>query len=101
MAFMDPIFHTFGLYSPNLVGALVVLIVGWLIALIVSSLIGKALHSTGLDEKIARKVVGWRRESSIYAAASTDLQDNLLFAAVLCICGILRGTGPDSGGSAP
>ena len=58
MAFMDPIFHAFGSYSPNLIGALVVLIVGWLVALIVSSIIGKALHSTGLDKKIARNTVG-------------------------------------------
>ena len=58
MPFMDQIFHTFGPYSPNLVGALAVLIVGWLVALIVSSIIGKALHSTGIDEKIARKIVG-------------------------------------------
>jgi len=58
MAFMDPIFHAFGSYSPNLIGALVVLIVGWLVALIVSSIIGKALHSTGLDKKIARNAVG-------------------------------------------
>ncbi|TFH49196.1 MAG: hypothetical protein E4G89_05190 [Methanothrix sp.] len=58
MAFADQIFHSFGLYSPNLIGALVVLIVGWLVALIVSSIIGKALQRTGMDEKIARKVVG-------------------------------------------
>jgi hypothetical protein len=58
MAFMDQISHTFGLYSPNLIGALVVLIVGWLVALVVSSIISKALQRTGMDEKIARKVVG-------------------------------------------
>lgn len=65
MAFMDPIFHTLGLYSPNLVGAIAVLIVGWLIVLIVSSIIGKALQRTGLDEKIARKVVGDEKAQSM------------------------------------
>ncbi len=58
MAFLEHILNTFEIYSPNLLGALLVLVVGWLIALIVSSIIGKALHSTGLDEKIARMLLG-------------------------------------------
>ena len=35
-----------------------ILIVGWIVALILSSIIGKALHRTTWDEKIARMVVG-------------------------------------------
>ena len=61
MVFWEQIIRTFGPYGPNLVGAFIILIVGWLIALIVSSLIGKALHRTGLDEKIAGKVMGERK----------------------------------------
>ena len=61
MVFWEQIIRTFGPYGPNLVGAFIILIVGWLVALIVSSLIGKALHRTGLDEKIAGKVMGERK----------------------------------------
>ena len=58
MALIEPIFVSFGRYGPNLFGALLVLIIGWLVALIVSSAIGKALRRTGIDEKIAKMVVG-------------------------------------------
>ena len=61
MALIDPIFVSFGRYGPNLVGALAVLIIGWLVALIVSSAIGKAFKRTGLDEKIAKEVVGEKK----------------------------------------
>lgn len=55
---MNQIFGAFGPYGPNLVGAVAVLVVGWLIALIVSRLVGKALHKTGLDRRIAGMVTG-------------------------------------------
>lgn len=58
MPFIEQFFYSFGPSSANLMGALAVLIIGWLIALIVSSLIGKALARTNLDEKIAEKVFG-------------------------------------------
>ncbi len=58
MALIEPIYVLFGRYGPHLFGALAVLIVGWLAALIISSAIGKALRRTGIDEKIAKKVVG-------------------------------------------
>jgi len=64
MVFWEQIIRTFGPYGPNLVGAFIILIVGWLVALIVSSLIGKALHRTGLDEKIAGKVMRERKAST-------------------------------------
>ncbi len=40
---------------PNLVGALLILIVGWLLAKIISGLLGKILHRLGLD-KLAEKL---------------------------------------------
>ena len=52
MALIDPIFVSFGRYGPNLVGALAVLIIGWLVALIVSSAIGKAFKRTGLAPEL-------------------------------------------------
>jgi hypothetical protein len=61
MVFWEQIIRKFVLYGPNLVRAFIILIVGWLVVLVVSSLIGKALHRTGLDEKMAGKVVGDRK----------------------------------------
>ena len=58
MPFIEQLFYSFGPSSANLIGALAVLIIGWLVALIVSSLVGKALRRTNLDEKIAEKVFG-------------------------------------------
>jgi hypothetical protein len=67
MVFWEQIIRTFGPSGPNLVGAFIILIVGWLVALIISSLIGKAVHRTGLDEKIAKKVVGEQKGQSLQA----------------------------------
>ena len=61
MVYWEQIIRKFVLYGPKIFGAFIILIVGWLIVLIVSSLIGKALHRTGLDEKIAGKVMGERK----------------------------------------
>lgn len=65
MPFVDQIFYSFGAFGPNLIGAFAVLIIGWLIALIVSSIVGKALHKTDLDEKIAGKVLGAEKARSM------------------------------------
>jgi hypothetical protein len=42
-----------GTYVPNIVGALAILIIGWLVALIISKIIKKILRKTSLDEKFA------------------------------------------------
>jgi hypothetical protein len=65
MAYLDQVYNALGSFSPNLFGALVILIVGWIVALIISSVIGKALHRTGMDEKIARMVVGEEKAKTI------------------------------------
>jgi hypothetical protein len=41
MAFLDQITKALGSFSPNILGALAILVVGWIVALIVSSIIGK------------------------------------------------------------
>jgi hypothetical protein len=65
MPFAEQIFYSFGAFGPNLIGAFAVLIIGWLIALIISSIVGKALHKTDLDEKIAGKVLGAEKARSM------------------------------------
>ncbi len=65
MTITDQITQVFGPTSPNILGSLIILIVGWIVALIVSSIIGKALRRTAMDEKIARVAVGEERARSI------------------------------------
>ncbi len=43
-------------YVPNLLSALVILVIGWLIAVIVSKLVGASLRRTGLDKRLAASV---------------------------------------------
>jgi hypothetical protein len=50
---MDLNFQPFFAYLPNLLVALAILIIGWLIALVVSRLIGTLLRRTTLDDRIA------------------------------------------------
>jgi small-conductance mechanosensitive channel len=56
--FFETIFVQLGLFLPSLVGALAILIGGWLVATIVAGIIRKVLHSTNLDNRIASAVMG-------------------------------------------
>ncbi|MCK5795519.1 MAG: hypothetical protein KAH12_12470, partial [Anaerolineales bacterium] len=50
---LNQILQTVGAYVPNLVGALLILIVGWLIALIVSAGVSGVLRRTKLADKVS------------------------------------------------
>lgn len=65
MTYFDQITQMLGSFSPKLFEALIILIVGWIVALILSSIIGKALHRIELDDKIAKMVVGEEKAKSI------------------------------------
>jgi len=52
------IFESVSSYIPQLIGALVILIVGWLIALIISNLVRSMLKRTDLDNKLVSWVTG-------------------------------------------
>ncbi len=58
MTYLDQITQSIGLTSINIIWAVIVLVVGWLLALIISSLVGKAVRRTNWDERIARRVYG-------------------------------------------
>jgi hypothetical protein len=47
-----------GGYIPNLIAALAILIVGWLVALIVSAIVRGVLRRTTLDDRLARWIMG-------------------------------------------
>jgi len=52
---IEQITQSVGAYIPNLVGALAILIIGWLVARVISVIVGKALRHTGLGKRLA----GW------------------------------------------
>lgn len=52
------IYESVGSYIPQLIGALVILIVGWLIAFIISNLVRRLLKRTDLDNKLVSWVTG-------------------------------------------
>ncbi len=58
MTYVDQITRSLGIHAPNLITALIVLVVGWILALVISSLVKKALERTTWDERIASKAYG-------------------------------------------
>lgn len=51
---LGKIFESVGLHVPQLIGALLILIIGWLVALIISSLVRSLLKRTDLAVKMER-----------------------------------------------
>ncbi len=56
MAYLEQISQWWTTISPNLISALIVLIVGWIIALIIASLAKKGLAKTGWGKRIADRM---------------------------------------------
>lgn len=69
MAYLDQISRSFGPTGPNIVWALIVLVIGWILALIISSFVGRALKRTGWDERIARRVYGGEKAKTVEAGS--------------------------------
>ena len=59
----EQFFGEMGSYLPNLVAALLVLIIGWLLALLVAKLVVAALRRTSIDNRIAAWVRGEEGEA--------------------------------------
>lgn len=57
-AIVQQISELIGTYIPNLVGALAILIIGWLLALIIAAVIRRAINRTGIDQRLARGTDG-------------------------------------------
>ncbi len=47
-----------GPYLPRVIGAIVILIVGWIVAAIVSRVVKRLLHRVGIDNRLARAISG-------------------------------------------
>ena len=56
--FLEQMAQLVGGYIPNLIAALVILVVGWLVALIISAVVRGALRRTTLDNRLARWIFG-------------------------------------------
>lgn len=67
----DTVGATIGAYVPNLVGALAILVLGWIVALVVSALVRGVLRKTKLDEKIAGWIFGPEERKKIDVARNT------------------------------
>jgi len=55
---MDRVSDIMGTYLPSLVGALAILVVGWLVARIIAACVRAALRKTNLDNRLADWLVG-------------------------------------------
>jgi uncharacterized membrane protein len=69
-----------GPYTAKLIGALAILIIGWIVALIVSSIVYKALRRTNITERAAGRLM--RDEK-----AKTEEMDRWVSKGISCVIG--------------
>ncbi len=68
---LSRIYETVGAYVPNLVGALAILVVGWIVALVISAVVRGVLRKTHLDEKVAGWIFGPEERRKVDVAGGT------------------------------
>jgi hypothetical protein len=54
--FLDQVTRTLGGYLPSLIGALAILVIGWLVALLISAGVRRLLERTTLDNRLAARL---------------------------------------------
>lgn len=67
MTYLDQISQSLSPAGLNIIWALIILVIGWILALIISSFVGRALRRTGWDERIARRVYGDEKAKTVEA----------------------------------
>src|SRR5262245_39426622 len=55
---LDQMRNVVGAYVPNLLGALAILVIGWLLAWVIAAIFNAALRRTELDNRLARWIAG-------------------------------------------
>lgn len=55
---LNQIIQLIGGYIPSLIGAVAILVIGWLVALVISAIVRRALHRTEWDDRLARWIAG-------------------------------------------
>lgn len=83
-------FNSFFDWLPNLVGALVILIVGYIVAKMLGSLVGRVLHRAGLDRTLGRGQAG-SFVSKITSSPSSLLGTVAFWAIMLGVLSIAVG----------
>ena len=76
-ATLDQMRNVVGAYVPNLLGALAILVIGWLVAWIIAAIFNAALRRTELDNRLARWIAG--EESVGIGTDFTQDQDQAFF----------------------
>ena len=62
---LDQLTQSVGAYVPSLIGALIILIIGWIVALIAAGLVRGVLRRTRLDRKLANWFAGAESQGSM------------------------------------
>lgn len=62
--FLDGIYSQVGTFVPSLIGAIAILLLGWIVAKVVAGAIKGILHRTNIDNQIANWVTGQREGAS-------------------------------------
>jgi len=57
-ATLDQVRTVIGAYVPNLLGAVAILVIGWLVGWIIAAAFNAALRRTELDNRLARWIAG-------------------------------------------
>ena len=87
----DQVSQLVGGYLPNLLGALGILVIGWLVALVVAAVVRGALKRTTVDNRIA----AWMGASQDRRGGTLRGKDRLLAHHAVRPGGLLPGPQPD------
>ena len=75
--------NVIGAYVPNLLGALAILVIGWLVAWIIATLLNAALRRTELDNRLARWIAG--EESVRHIPLETWISRGVFYLAMIFV----------------
>ncbi len=99
--FREQVLGTLGQYLPSVLGALAVLIVGWVVARLISSGVRRLLEKTSLDDKLGRWLSGDTKSDVNWGNAIAQAVYYILMIVVLVGCfqvlGLTLVTEPMSG----
>lgn len=91
MESLEQVFRSIMAYLPNILGALAVLIIGWLIALGIAALVGSILRRTTIDNRLAQWISGREGPSvNVERIVSKGVYYILLLLVIIAFLEVLR-----------
>lgn len=91
MESLEQVFRSIMAYLPNILGALAVLIIGWLIALGIAALVGSILRRTTIDNRLAQWISGKEAPSvNVERIVSKGVYYILLLLVIIAFLEVLR-----------